>query len=292
MRVLVTGSEGKIGRELRKLLTSHDVLCVDKKTGADLRDFNTLLSIVQFNPEIVFHLAAGFERTVESRAFFSENAHDNIEASQKLNFVLQSCAALKCFVFASSYLVYNYIHYSTKPFNLHGHEELKSIDLHEESEVKPRNLCGASKLYTEVESKFVLDKFHPNARWVSARIFRVYGPGGEEVISRWVEAKKRSETICVFNPCNAFDFIHARDVATALHALAFSDVQGIYNVGTGEPSSIQEVLDIINPDPTKVFYDADKPQFNEFSCADTKKISDIWRPTITLEQGIREMLDG
>ena len=60
--------------------------------------------------------------------------------------------------------------------------------LAETDPVRPRNLCGGAKLMHEKELDF-LDQF-PGTPFtsVSARIFRVYGRGSKDVVSRWVRS--------------------------------------------------------------------------------------------------------
>ena len=157
-RVIVTGSTGVIGRELvEKLLKRGAIVrCFDiapqpkkffEKVEYCQRDLISLNSIefTNFKPEIIFHLAATFERTEENQEFWEENFKNNVILSHKVIDGAKKCENLKKFIFASSYLIY-------LP-NLYLYPELQTIPrkLKETDLVNPRNLCGAAKYYTEKE---------------------------------------------------------------------------------------------------------------------------------------------
>ena len=119
-KVLVTGGSGVIGRELLRYLIDEgaEILSVDrvdlpegdwnniKSLKLDLAEDN-LDELVKFNPEIIFHLAAAFERSEESPEFWNVNWHDNIIVSHRVLDAAKDMSALDTFVFASSYLLYN-----------------------------------------------------------------------------------------------------------------------------------------------------------------------------------------
>ena len=90
MRILITGSAGKIGKELIKVLHEHERLLVDKndsEKGSVKCNLATddLEFIKKFEPEVVVHLAASFERTDETMWFHGTNWEDSILASYRLN---------------------------------------------------------------------------------------------------------------------------------------------------------------------------------------------------------------
>lgn len=282
MRILITGHEGVIGTELWKMLEGHELFGIDKKDGNDLVkvDLDNRINLIE--PEIVFHLAASFERTRETPEAFKHVFCNDTLASHRLLEVVQDCMSVKTVVFASSYLIYRQ--------NMGTIATNSGLLIGEETAISPRNLCGASKLYTERELEFICKSIRPDIRHVNARIFRVYGLDGKEIVSRWCRAKVRSENAVVFNQENRFDFIHARDVAQGLKRLAFTkEAQGIVNLGTGRSRSVKEVYELIGLKPDKIDDDEDW----EASCADVSKLKDLtgWSPSIELETGIEELLE-
>ena len=149
--------------------------------------------------DVFFHLAATFERLEESPHHWEENFRHNVGLSHHL---LDSVKA-KRVVFASSYLIEPY----------------------------PRNLTGAAKQYTELELAFL--RKHKGLDSVSARIFRSYGKGSRDIVSRWIRAAIKGETLSVHNDDTSLDFVYAGDVAEALMRLSDS-ASGVVPVGTGE----------------------------------------------------------
>lgn len=271
MKIIVTGSEGQIGRELLPLLSGHEVLAIDKKSGNNLNDKATQFKIREFEADGIIHLAASFERTVESPEFAKANWEDNILATHNL---LESTSA-RHIVFASSYLTYNPVIYMNP----------KPVAIYEEAPVGPRNLCGASKLYLEKAINFWA-KFR-EGRACHARIFRVYSNHSDCFINQFYQKKKAGEIVNVWNGSGSFDFIHARDVARALYALYDADVMGVYNVGTGVSNSVDDVVRLLGVTAEKAIDFAQ----TEKSVAAIGKIKSVvgWEPKISLEEGIKEL---
>lgn len=275
MKILVTGHKGVIGSYLWKRLDDHERFGIDLKDGQDLAtiDVHNLLEIAQ--PEIVFHLAASFERTKETPEAFRHVWHNDTVASHRLLEAITDCMSVKTVVFASSYLIY---------------KDIYKRSINEDDDVNPRNLCGMSKLYTEKELDFICSSIRPDIRPVHARIFRVYGEGGKEIVSRWCRAKLTEEKTVIFNQDNRFDFIHAQDVAEGLMRLAFTEeARGIVNLGTGQSISIKEVCESIGLSPEKIEDDPDYEQ----SCADIHKLFDLtgWIPAISIKAGIDRIMN-
>jgi len=107
-----------------------------------------------------------------------------------------------------------------------------------------------------------------------ARIFRVYGDGGQEFISRLIDWKKMGIPVDIWNPQNQFDYISTSDCARALKAMIGHE--GIYNVGTGKPTAISEIIETVKPNIRTV---ENKDPF-EMSCANIDKIREElgWEP--------------
>ena len=58
--------------------------------------------ITKFDPEIIFHLAATFERTEETPEFWEDNFKNNIILSHNVIDAAKECTNLEKFIFASS----------------------------------------------------------------------------------------------------------------------------------------------------------------------------------------------
>lgn len=245
-RVCVTGSSGVIGRYLVQRLRERgaDVLGLDKVAPAlphvDFIQCDLSKLVPQgywyFDPEVVFHLAAVFGRTIDTPGFWRESFDNDVLASHNLiKETAQACPNVTSFVFASSYLVYaSWLYHLDAP-----------IPLRESDPIRPRNIVGAAKYFTEQELRFVRGdgaRFTP----VSARIFRVYGGGGREIISRWARDAKAGVPLKMYNGESSFDFIHADDVAEGLIRLAEHEAEGAVNLGTGTSTPIREIARLIS----------------------------------------------
>jgi len=202
--ILITGGAEVIGKELIKRLELEkaNTLCLDlvdkpkelsdsssKYTKIDISEITPDI-ITVFDPHIIFHLAATFERTEETPDFWDDNFKDNILLSHKVIDAAKECTSLEKFIFASSYLSYSPMLYLTNAPQSYA-TKLKEIDL-----PNPRNLCGAAKYYTEKELEFISDMH--NIISISARIYRVYGLGSRDIISRWVRMAIEKEELIVF----------------------------------------------------------------------------------------------
>ena len=130
MKILILGSAGMIGQKLVAKLLSlktinekkiqelilFDVITTPKinetdikiqiKTG-DFSDPTVSKNLVKDKPELIFHLAATFERTSETLEFWEENYDHNIKLSNHIGTICKNLPNLKRVVFTSSYLIYN-----------------------------------------------------------------------------------------------------------------------------------------------------------------------------------------
>jgi nucleoside-diphosphate-sugar epimerase len=91
-----------------------------------------------------------------------------------------------------------------------------------------------------------------------------------------------------------FDYIYARDSADALLALIDSNAVGTYDVGTGKPHRVEQVLDQLSKEflNLRVLKAAETPIY-EASCADITRISTEtgWQPKVSLAQGVKEIVE-
>ena len=299
-RVAVTGSAGVIGRRLLNLLSSQGAVIWSldlnplpvEVNAKGIKHYEMDLGLmppeklVDFDPEVIFHLAASFERSTETADFWEENYRNNLVASHSLIEAANKCRKLEVLVFASSYLVYT-------PELYLGNREGYTCKLKETDPVGPRNLCGSTKYYTEGELEFIsrIGGF----RSIFARIYRVFGRGSRDVISRWVRAALADESIEVYGEQNHFDYIFADDVAKGLCRLAIADdCIGPVNLSFGRARGIADVVTALTkliPNLKVDRIDTKTPL--EGSEADISKLIQLtgWRPDISVEEGIRMVVE-
>jgi carbamoyl-phosphate synthase large subunit len=301
MRVFVSGGAGVIGRHLIPILIKmgHTIVVGDlQKRPIEFPpeviylegDLNSL-TVRQFNelqPEVLIHLAATFERSHESASFWSENFTNNVLLSNHLMSLAKSCFCLKRTLFASSYLVYDPTEY------IYPSKTRIPNSLGAGTRLKPRNLIGAAKLYHENELDFLRKSGSVRFSIVVPRIYRGYGLGSRDVISRWVRSALKGERITVFDAEGSFDYIYCKDSARAIYELAFeTSYQGTLDLGTGRSEKISKVLEIIQSHfPDLVAFRERDSEYIECSKADVSTIHQLigWRPVYSLERGIHEII--
>ncbi|MBT7901783.1 MAG: NAD-dependent epimerase/dehydratase family protein [Candidatus Marinimicrobia bacterium] len=300
-RIFISGGAGVIGREMvKRYIKKGDTVMVgdllpipnEFSQGVLYRqgDLNyiTQQELDSFNPEVFVHLAATFERSDETYEHWEENFLHNIKLSNHLMTLMRNVPALKRVVFASSYLIYNKDLYNfTEPQQI-------PIRLKEEDEIIPRNLTGMAKLAHEIEleflSKFKLDKFTS----ISARIFRGYGKGSKDVISRWIRDAISGGPITVYNHEGIFDYIYAGDTAEGLIRLSQINETGAVNLGTGRSRSVEDIVSILKQcfPELKIKY-SDSDSLFESSEAHIEKLKTLidWSPKFDLEETIQILID-
>jgi nucleoside-diphosphate-sugar epimerase len=300
--VLVTGGAGVIAGELLARLSAAGarVLSVDRLPLADPPpgvehlegDLATiaLAPLERFRPRHILHLAATFERSVESPEFWAENWNDNVVVSHRLAELAESAGAVETFVFASSYLVYDPRQYLTAA------PPAVATALDEEAALRPRNLCGAAKLYAEAEIEFMRRVRGLAFRSAHARIFRVYGRGSKDVVSRWVRAALAGEGVELYHPENRFDYVFAGDVAEGLLRITRSPAaEGAINVASGAARPVSDVIRAVEAATgtrlAATQRDVDEPY--EASEADLGRLRATtgWSPPTDLEAGVRLLVE-
>ena len=133
--------------------------------------------------------------------------------------------------------------------------------------------------------------------YATARIANVYGPrqrsdleGG--VVAIFAERLLGRQPITLFGSGEQRrDFVHVQDVVMALLTMLDADKEGVWNVGTGRATSINELHSVMERvlGPSVGFRRKPARSGDVFSsCLAIGKIaSDLgWRPTVSLEQGI------
>jgi nucleoside-diphosphate-sugar epimerase len=302
-RIVVTGGSGVIGRELlgRLVAGGAEVMSLDRVPLPDhlasrVRQVQVDLSeggmdeIRGFRPDTLYHLAAAFERSEEESGFWLPGYRDNIAVSHRLHDAIRQMPELRTYVFASSYLIYEPSLY------LLDAPRKAAVALRESDPIAPRNLCGAAKFYAETEMRFLTEVDRLPLRTVAARIYRVYGCGSRDVVSRWVRALIAGQPIEVYNPENRFDYIFAGDVAEALRRLAAAPTaSGIVNIATGHSPEISEVAAAVvratGAAPALVRHSGSNAPYEASGGAIDRLIGFTdWRPPTNIDAGIAQLV--
>jgi len=256
MRALVTGGAGFIGSHLvdALLAAGDDAIAIDDlSTGrrenltgalangaelieADITDTGAVHDLFQARqPDVVFHLAAQIDvrRSVSDPVF---DLNVNVAGTVNLLEASRSTGAQR-FVFAST------------GGAIYGEGEGRNLPLDEAADCLPDSPYGQSKHAAEgYLSQYA--RLHGMST-VALRLGNVYGarqdPLGEAgVVAIFCGALLGGGTPRVFGDGRQTrDYVYVGDVVEAFRAAGVSRAEGVYNIGTGEETSVLELGELL-----------------------------------------------
>jgi ADP-L-glycero-D-manno-heptose 6-epimerase len=252
-----------------------NIICGNINSKDDL----SLLSRYKF--DYIFHQAAISDTRVFDQEYIMKtnlnSFYDILEIAKEHNSAI---------IYASSAAVYGN---SESPQSI-GHEE-------------PLNPYGYSKYaMDQVAIKFM--KENPKMLIIGLRYFNVYGPRefykgstASMIIQLGHQILKGNSPRLFTNSRNIFrDFIYIEDVIQANIKACLASINNIYNVGTGNPRSFQDISDILQKElrtnyKTDYFSNPHKAYQNHTQ-ADIKSTNKFlnFNPSVSLEEGIRKYI--
>ncbi|MEF8821491.1 MAG: NAD-dependent epimerase/dehydratase family protein [Halovenus sp.] len=294
-RVLVTGGAGFIGSNLANhLAESNDVVVVDDcslGTPENLVDDVTFYerSVLEDDlpTDVVFHLAA-----LSSYAMHEEDptrgARVNVEGF--VNVVEQArndgCETV---VYASTSSIYG------------SQTEPSPVDM----DITVDTGYEASKMARERYGEYFSN--HYGLSMAGLRFFSVYqGYGGAEahkgeyanVIAQFADDLANGIPPKLYGDgTQTRDFTHVSDVVRALELAADEQLDGVYNVGTGDPYSFNTLVEKLNEelgtDIEPEYIESQVPEhvYVYHTCADYSTFHEAtgWEPEIDFEEGLRRV---
>jgi len=272
MKILVTGNEGFIGKNLCEYLVKkgHEVIGYEYKPN------------VLPNPEgydWVIHLGA-IASTTEKNV--DKVLDQNFDFTMRL---LQTCDHYGVNVqYASSASVYG------------NQKEFK-----EDGPFYPQSPYSWSKYLVD---RFIMQANPAEFKGLiqGFRYFNVYGQGEEHKgdqrspISKFTEQAIKNKKIKLFENSNNYrrDFIWVGDICNVQEQMLHKDISGIFNLGSGKTVSFLDVANSVKskyggeietiPIPENI-----RSQYQEYTCANMDKLNRIVRHTYkTVEEYINE----
>jgi UDP-glucose 4-epimerase len=296
-RILVTGGAGFIGSNLaNKLATSNDVIAVDNcylgtpdNLCDDVRfvDVSVVDDNLPTDVDVVFHFAAlssykmHEEDPVQGARVNVEGFVNTIEQARQ-----DGCDTV---VYATTSSIYGN---RTEPSP-------------ETMDVEARTGYEASKLARERYAEY-FHNFH-DITLAGMRFFSVYqGFGGAEehkgefanTVAQFTEKIANGERPELFGDgTQTRDFTHVDDIVRACELAADYQLHGIYNVGTEQSYSFNEMVELINDElGTNVEPNYIENPLDEYvhdTMADYTKLYEEtgWEPKIAFEEGVSRVCE-
>lgn len=302
-KILVAGGAGFIGSSIVDLLlgNGYKVRIVDDfssgkkdniKQYADSDDFEIVEGTI-LNKAIVEKSVEGVDaivdmvgkgdlaRSVENPVLYHET---NLTGTVNL-LAAASKRGIKKFVFASSGSIY-----TSKAVGV----------IKEDAEYGPESPYAATKVCSEIYCRTFNTVYGMEA--VALRFFNVYGPRRENstyggAVTNFMLNIMKGKQVTIYGTGeDKRDYVYVKDVANAVMLALKPGISGEFNVGTGEGTSTNRLLEQIEASIGKKADVARAPARKGDSpsrIADITKISEAldYEPNYTLEDGINELRD-
>lgn len=302
-RVLVTGGAGFIGSHCVDAFVAHGeaVTVLDIQRREDAKNLENAFGKITYiegdiqDRALMERLAREHSHILHLAAIVSVplsinkplETHDTNVTGTLVVFDAAQKGGVKRVVYASSAAVYG---------------NAASVPISEDAPLRPLSPYGLHKLTNETYAKMHTELF--GLETVGLRFFNVYGSRQDPhspysgVVSIFSEKLKHREPPVVYGDGTATrDFVHVFDVAKACWlALDGAKAPGeVFNVGSGERTSINELLrvlsDVLGTDALRDERES-RPGEIQHSHASIEKIRSTlgYNPQYDLERGLSEML--
>jgi ADP-L-glycero-D-manno-heptose 6-epimerase len=264
MKILITGTEGFIGKNLlNELKEGNDILEINEDIfQSDDWESNLYKQLISFEPEVVFHVGA-----------CSDTLEQDVNYMMKLNYLFTQKLSDWCKLYKSK-MIYSS---SAANYGVNGKN--------------PSNLYGWSK--------FVAEQYVILNGGIGLRYFNVYGPLENKkgkmasVAYQMLQKQKDGEEIKLYPNKPKRDFVYVKDVVSAnLFAMNwFDDHKGQwYEVGSGKARTFEDVMNILNINYS-YYHENEIPKgYQFFTQSDKNQWLFGWKPKYDLEKGLKNYL--
>lgn len=282
MKILITGYSGFIGGYLCNRLkqTEHELVFADIANNIDICDWE---QVKHFNDiDVIIHLA---------NLSFVPASYENPKRFYETNYLSTLNMLELCRLYGAKLIYFSSYMY--------GHPEYQPID--ENHPIQAFNPYSQTKVICESlcegynrDFKVTITIFRP---------FNIYGKGQHpDFLIPSIINQAKNGKIVIKDDRPKRDYIHVEDIIEAI--IKAIDVQSQdnqitkYNLGTGRSYSVKEIVEIVSS-----FFDTEI----EYICmheirqndvldtiADISKISNElkWKPNISIEEGLKKMLNN
>lgn len=237
-RLLITGSTGSIGTQCLKLVNTkeYDVHTISSKNTTDslfeshtldLLDLSKITTLIKkINPTDILHLAW----TTEHGKYWSD--------LNNLSWIQSTIEILKAFngknankiVISGTCAEYDWNY---------------SVCQEDTTPCNPRTLYGISKHSLHSLVRAFSNETKINYAW--GRLFFVYGEyeNKARIIPYTINQLLKNKKPEFSNLSQARDFIHVYDAANILMKLLTNDINGVFNIGSGQKIELKDLVTLI-----------------------------------------------
>ncbi len=300
--ILITGGSGFIGANLALTLQERypesKILILDDFSSANFKNLKKFrgevlacdvstdeifFKVDDFQPDLIFHLASITDTTVTDQELMMRRNVDGFKNILELAYDNEAIV-----VYASSASVYG---------NVKEHVPLK-----EDREKSPENVYAFSKYIMDNIARDYSEKTGLKA--VGVRYFNVYGPGeahkgkfASMIFQLYLQMKSGKRPRIFKWGEQKRDFVYVKDAVEATILAKEAPKSTVYNVGSGEARSFNEVIALLNKalgtDFEPEYFDCPYDFYQEYTQADMTKIKKElgFVPKYNLEKGIKEYVD-
>ena len=286
LNVLVTGSAGFLGKALIKKFRDKpeidevlgvDILPSEDTVVCDIRDYAKLEKVCEgLKPSVIIHVAA--------QAYVPKSFEDPIEDAT-IN-IVGTINVLRLALKYGSDLIF------TSSASVYGNP--KFLPISEEHPTNPTSPYGLSKLTGE---KYI-QLLYPSKSTI-LRLSSVYGIQEgirHGPVNSIVYNVVRHSCCYVTGDGNQTrDFIHVSDVVSAIELVMDKGIRGIFNVGTGEEHSINDIVKLVEEFLSRKFkveYKPERPGEIRRNLLDISRLkAEGFKPQKNLKEGIKEIID-
>ena len=305
MKILVTGGAGFIGSHLvdRLIKEGYKVVIIDNLSTGKKENLNPRAKFYQLDicspkisevfkkekPKAVFHLAA----QIDLRKSVNDPVFDaNINILGSLNLIQNFLQNLKFKIQNSKFI------FSSTGGAMYGNADI--IPTPENYSARPISPYGIAKLSIEYYLYYYQKVFGLN--FISLRYGNVYGPrqdskGEAGVVAIFCDKILTGTTSIINgNGRQTRDYVYVDDVVEANILALEKKAEGIFNVGTGKETSVNELFKKmikISGKEIQAKHGPAKQGEQKRSLLDSRKIKKVlgWESKVGLEEGLRRTMN-
>ncbi|GAB6073129.1 ADP-glyceromanno-heptose 6-epimerase [Venenivibrio stagnispumantis] len=300
--ILITGGAGFIGSnlalKLQELYPNSKIVILDDFSSANFKNLIGFKGIVlscdvstdeiffkleDFKPDVIFHLASITDTTVKDQELMMRKNVDGFRNILDYAYDNESIV-----VYASSASVYGNVK--------------EQIPLKEDREKHPENIYAFSKYIMDNIAEDFSER--TALKVVGVRYFNVYGPREAHkgkfasMIYQLYKQMKEGKNPRIFKwGQQKRDFVYVKDAVDATIIAAKAPRSTVYNVGSGEATSFNDIIKYLNlalgTDLEPEYFDCPYDFYQEYTQADMTKIKEElgFIPKYNIQKGIKEYVD-